>query len=249
MDLQDYENELKILHEDNHIIVVVKSQNIPSQADSSKDKDMLTLIKEYLKLKYNKPGNVYCGLVHRLDRPTGGVMVFAKTDKAAGRLCEQIRNGEMSKHYFAVVGGTPRDHVGRIRTFLLKDKVNNIVTSRTAKVPNSKEAILEYKVVESHSGLSLIDIDLITGRSHQARVQMKSLGTPIFGDMKYGGDKTVGKGHNIALWAYSLSFVHPVTKENMIFKVFPPVEDMPWKLFSVDKHIASSRPTPAKEIY
>ncbi len=242
MELQEYEDILKILHEDNHIIVVVKPQNVPSQQDSSMDKDMLSLVKEYLKLKYNKPGNVYCGLVHRLDRPTGGVMVFAKTDKGASRLSEQIRAGEMDKRYFAVVSGMPRDRVGRVRSFLLKDAKNNVVKSHTAKVEGSKEAVLDYKVVADSRGLSLVDINLITGRSHQARVQMKSLGTPIFGDVKYGGDKTIGKGHNLALWAYSLTFCHPTTKEIMIFKVFPPQELLPWSEFAMEKHIPVAKP-------
>lgn len=242
MNLEDYENELKVLHEDNHIIVVVKSPNIPSQADSSKDKDMLTLVKEYLKLKYSKPGNVYCGLVHRLDRPTGGVMVFAKTDKAASRLSASIREGEMHKKYFAVVCGTIIERRGRIRTFLVKDTTNNVVKSYTAKIEGSKESILDYTVKEEKQGVTLVDIDLITGRSHQARVQMKHLGNPIFADIKYGGDKVMGKGHNLGLWAYSLSFIHPVSKESMVFKVYPPTLEMPWKLFALDKHMAIEKP-------
>jgi len=176
-----------MLYEDNHIIVVVKPRNIPSQEDKTGDLDMLSILREYLKLKYQKPGNVYLGLVHRLDRPTGGVMVFAKTDKAAARLSEQIRSGEVQKKYFAVAVGTLREKQGRLSHYLVKDERNNMVKAHAAAVENSKLAVLDYKVLDSAEGLSLIDVNLLTGRSHQARVQLASLGTPIYGDHRYGG--------------------------------------------------------------
>ncbi|MCL2062326.1 MAG: RNA pseudouridine synthase [Firmicutes bacterium] len=242
MTLTELEEQLKILHEDNHVIVIVKPQGIPSQADKTGDTDVLTYVKQYLKIKYQKPGNVYCGLVHRLDRPTGGAMVFAKTDKAAARLCEQFREGKITKKYLAVTVGEPRESRGRIQTYLVKDERSNVVKSHVAAVENSKLAILDYKVLDTFEGLSLFDVNLITGRPHQARVQLASLGTPIFGDVKYGKSTVDGAGGNVALWAYSLGFTHPTTQETMVFKVFPPSEEIPWKLFPLEKHINIAKP-------
>jgi 23S rRNA pseudouridine1911/1915/1917 synthase len=235
------DGELNILFEDNHVIVVLKPQNIPSQEDSSGDRDMLTIIKDYIKEKYAKPGNVFIGLVHRLDRPTGGVMVFAKTGKAAQRLCAQMESGEFDKRYFAVVVGTPREARARLSDYLVKDEKNNIVKRAHSKVEGSKLAELDYKVLQTAEQISLIDINLITGRSHQARVQMAGIGTPVFGDSKYGGD-TLAKGHKLALWAYRLSFVHPVSKDVMVFKVFPPSEEVPWKYFAIEKFMNIVKP-------
>ncbi|MBR2967699.1 MAG: RluA family pseudouridine synthase [Clostridia bacterium] len=232
--------DLIVLHEDNHVIVVVKPQNMPTQADSSGDLDLLSAVKEYIKVKYEKPGEAYVGLVHRLDRPTGGIMVFAKTSKAAARLCEQITTGEFEKKYLAVTVGRPRDKRGRLQNYLVKDEANNMVKIAPALIEGAKKAVLDYNVLETNDLLSLIDIKLITGRSHQARVQMKGQGCPIFGDARYGGD-TLAKGHKLALWAYSLRFVHPVTKQIMVFKAFPP-EIAPWKFFAVEKHINVVKP-------
>lgn len=229
-----------VLHEDNHIIVVVKPQNIPTQEDSTGDVDLLTMIKNYIKVKYDKPGDAFVGMVHRLDRPTGGVMVFARTSKAASRLCEQIQSGEFEKRYLAVTVGHPRDRRGRLENYLVKDEASNTVRIAPAMVEGAKKAILDYNVLEVNDKISLIDIKLVTGRSHQARVQMMGQGCPIFGDAKYGGD-SLAKGHKLALWAYSLRFLHPVTKQIMVFKVFPP-ETTPWKFFAVDKYINVVKP-------
>ena len=236
------DNNLTVLYEDNQIIVVVKPQNVPTQADSSWDKDLLTMIKEYVKEKYDKPGEVYIGLVHRLDRPTGGVMVFARTSKAAARLQEQMKTGLFEKKYLAVTVGVPRDRQGRLSQYLVKDEKNNMVRVVPAAVEGAKKAELEYKVLEIAGSVALVDIRLITGRSHQARVQMQSLGTPIFGDAKYGGDK-LAKGHNLALWAYELRFYHPVNKNPFVFKVFPPTDEVPWNVFPVESHIKVARPS------
>lgn len=236
------DNNLTVLYEDNQIIVVVKPQNVPTQADSSGDKDLLTMIKEYVKEKYDKPGEVYIGLVHRLDRPTGGVMVFARTSKAAARLQEQMKTGLFEKKYLAVTVGVPRDRQGRLSQYLVKDEKNNMVRVVPAAVEGAKKAELEYKVLEIAGSVALVDIRLITGRSHQARVQMQSLGTPIFGDAKYGGDK-LAKGHNLALWAYELRFYHPVNKNPFVFKVFPPTDEVPWNVFPVERHIKVARPS------
>lgn len=235
------ETNLTVLYEDNQIIVVVKPQNVPVQADSSGDDDLLSAVKRYIKEKYSKPGEAYIGLVHRLDRPTGGVMVFARTSKAAARLQEQMKNGLFEKKYLAVTVGTPRDRQGRLSQYLVKDEKNNMVRVVPTALEGAKKAELEYKVLEMAGPVSLVDIKLITGRSHQARVQMQSMGTPIFGDARYGGD-TLAKGHNLALWAYELRFYHPVNKNPFVFKVFPPLDETPWNVFPVESHINVSRP-------
>lgn len=213
-----------ILYEDNHIIVVEKKINIPVQEDDSKDLDLLSIIKKYLKDKYNKPGNVYLGLIHRLDRPVGGVMVFAKTSKAASRLSEQVRTHKMSKKYYAVVEGK-LDTEATLKDRLLKDRKNNIV-----KVDqNGKDAELSYKVISRRNNLNLVDIDLKTGRSHQIRVQFSSRNNPLYGDQKYNKKALVGE--QIALFAYNLSFYHPITKELMTFKLQLP-NRYPFNLFN-----------------
>lgn len=212
------------IYEDNHIIVVEKPINIPVQADDSNDLDFLTILKQYLKEKYQKPGNVYLGLVHRLDRPVSGVMVFAKTSKAARRLSEQIRLRQMKKIYHAVVLGILNDSKGIFKDHLLKNSINNTVNID----PKGKEAILEYQVLQEKDNLSLVQIDLTTGRSHQIRVQFASRNHPLYGDQKYC--KTAKIGEQIALIATELSFFHPITKEWMTFTVSDPARK-PWNLF------------------
>ena len=206
-------NDLKIFYEDNHIIVVEKKANILSQADSTKDIDMLTIIKKYIKEKYNRPGNVYLGLVHRLDRPVGGIMVFAKTSKAASRLSEAVRNHTLKKTYLAVVHGILEKSDGVFSDYLKKiGNGNTIVTTKN----DGKYSELHYKVLSYNKKdkQTLVEINLITGRHHQIRVQFASRGYPLCGDQRYGKeDKT-----QIALYAYKLEFIHPVTKENMIFE-------------------------------
>ena len=230
------DNLLTILYEDNHLIVVLKPQNVPSQGDSTGDKDLLSMVKDYIKETYDKKGEAFAGLVHRLDRPTGGVMVFAKTSKAAARLSEQIKGGSFEKRYLAVVVGTPRDRQARLSDYLFKDEKNNTVKVVPAAIEGVKRAELVYKVLETTPKLTLVDIKLLTGRSHQARVQMQHIGTPIFGDVRYGGD-TLAKGHNLALWAYELRFYHPVTKLPMVFVAYPPLDKTPWKFFEIERHV------------
>ena len=211
---------LDILYEDNHVIVVKKEPNIPSQADKTEDIDMLTIIKKYLKEKYNKPGNVYLGLVHRLDRPVGGVMVFAKTSKAASRLSNQVREKIFKKKYLAVVDGKFETSNGILEDYLYKDERNNISKVVNKDKKNSKIAKLEYEVLTYNQvkDLSLVKINLYTGRHHQIRVQLAHAGHSIFGDQKYG---TRGKGKQIALWAYELTIQHPITKQELTFKCLP----------------------------
>ncbi len=216
---------MKVLYEDNHIIVVEKMPNVPSQADKTGDEDMLTIIKSYLKEKYNKPGNVYLGLVHRLDRPVGGVMVFAKTSKAASRLSEEIRNKTFKKTYLAIVNGKMESESGEYVDYLWKDEKQN--TSYVVKEgkKNSKLAKLNYEVIayNEKENVSLVKINLQTGRHHQIRVQFSSRMHALYGDSKYHGR---GAGSGICLWAYKIKFVHPVKKEEMEFEDFPPKEGM-----------------------
>lgn len=203
---------INIIYEDNHLLVVEKPINIIVQEDNTKDKDLLTILKEYIKEKYNKPGNVYLGLVHRLDRPVGGIMVFAKTSKAAGRLSEQIRNKTFKKTYNAVVIGNINQS-GKLEDYLLKDEKKNIV-----KVDKSgKLAILYYKKLSYKDNMSLVEINLETGRSHQIRVQMSNYGYPLFGDQKY--NKKASVGEQIALFAKKIEFVHPITREKLVFEI------------------------------
>lgn len=221
-------NNLKVIYEDNHIIVVEKIVNIPSQADKTGDEDMLSLIKAYLKEKYNKPGNVYLGLVHRLDRPVGGVMVFAKTSKAASRLSEEVRNKTFQKEYLVICNGKMDKEKDTLVDYLWKDEKKNTsyVVKPTKK--NAKQAILDYEVIkyDKEQDLSVLKINLHTGRHHQIRVQLSSRMHAIYGDNKYHGR---GAGTGICLWAYKLTIVHPVTKEQMTFKDLPEQKGM-WKL-------------------
>ena len=212
-----------VIYEDNHIIVVYKSENVPVCLDESKDKDLLSIIKDYLKEKYNKPGNVYLGLVHRLDRPVSGIMVFAKTSKAASRLSEQVRNKTFKKTYYAVCCGKTKERDTLVDK-LLKDEKNNIV-----RVDNKgKEAILDYELVSYKDNLSLVKINLKTGRFHQIRVQFSSRNLPLYGDNKY--NKTAKVGEQSALFSKKIEFIHPTTKENMKFELDLP-NKYPWNIF------------------
>ena len=212
--------KLKVIYEDNHIIVVEKIPNVPSQSDKTGDIDMLTMVKQYIKEKYNKPGNVYLGLVHRLDRPVGGIMIFAKTSKAASRLSDQVREKVFKKKYLAVVDGKIENKSGTLEDYLYKDERNNISKVVNKDKKNAKLAKLDYDVIkyDEVKKLSLVKVNLHTGRHHQIRVQLSNFGHSIFGDQKYG---TRGQGKQIALWAYELTINHPITKEEITFKDLP----------------------------
>lgn len=226
--------ELKVLYEDNHIIVVIKPVGVPVQEDKTGDTDMLTIIKKYLKEKYNKPGNVYLGLVHRLDRMVGGVMVFAKTSKAASRISEYIRQKNFKKKYLAIVNGKLKvsDKVNVLDNYLVKNERINMSKIVDKSVKNSKNANLEYKVIKNftynNKEYSLVDINLNTGRHHQIRVQFAGIGAPLYGDQKYG-QKVNKVGQNLALWSYYLSFFHPTKDEYLEF------EFKPWEYDKRDK--------------
>ena len=213
----------KIIYEDNHLLVVEKPQNVLVQADNTNDLDLLTSLKKYIKEKYNKPGEVYLGLVHRLDRPVGGVMVFARTSKAASRLSNMIRLKEFEKTYLAVVEGKVPDE-GVFEDYLLKIENEN----RTIVDKNGKYSKLSYKLLSYKDGLSLVRIKLDTGRSHQIRVQFSSRGYALWCDQKYNSKAKVG--NQTALWAYEIKFKHPVRDEIVDFKCNPPM-NAPWNLF------------------
>lgn len=206
--------KLEILYEDNHLIVVVKPVNILSQKDITNDIDMVTIVKEYIKEKYHKPGNVYLGLVHRLDRVVGGIMVFAKTSKAAKRISQQIKNHTFKKTYLAVVSNNIKKDNDFFIDYLEKDKDG---FSKVVNKDIGKYSSLSYEVIERVEDKALVKINLQTGRHHQIRVQFATRKYPICGDQRYGElDNT-----QIALWAYSIEFVHPVTKEILTFTKLP----------------------------
>lgn len=229
---------MEILYEDNHIIVVSKPQGVPSQPDESGDLDMLTMVKQYIKTKYNKPGEAFVGLVHRLDRPTGGAMVFAKTSKAASRLSEQMRDGEFDKTYFAVTLSRPRDAKGTIVSYLKKDEKTNMAKLVPQTTTGAKRAELTYEMLEynSETNHALLKIKLGSGRGHQIRVQLKSIKCPIYGDQKYGGEDMPKVMLN--LFAVQLAFLHPVTKEKLVFRVYPPEDAEAWNEFNLEKYLS-----------
>lgn len=218
-----------ILFEDNHLLVIEKPVGILSQADYTKDPNLVDLLKEYLKHKYQKPGNVYLGLVQRLDRPVGGVMVFAKTSKAATRLQERMKSGEIHKKYIAVTTAQPMEDEGSLVHYLTKDEDKNKTKVYDEPRKDAKKCSLDYKVLANLNGNCLLNIDLLSGRSHQIRAQLAHISCPICGDMKYGKKK--GKDeHDIALYSYKLSLVHPVTNEEMTWVCYPKNEGY-WRGF------------------
>ena len=207
-------NKLNVLYEDNHVIVVEKPVNVLSQGDNTGDLSLLDMVKEYVKIKYNKPGNVYIGLVHRLDRPVGGIMVFARTSKAASRLSKQVSERGFTKKYYAIVSGKLNKNEDTFVDYLKKIESGNTIVSK-----DGKKAVLSYKVLKYNEKIdaSLVDISLETGRHHQIRVQFASRGHALLGDQRYGKqDKS-----QIALYSYELEFVHPVTNEKLCFTLKP----------------------------
>lgn len=215
---------IDIIYEDNHCLIVNKPCNMPMQADSSKDQDLLSALKEYLVQKYHKPGAAYLGLVHRLDRPVGGICIFAKTSKAAGRLSKQISEHHFTKEYLAIVSDNSLAEKGEWHDRLLKDQRTNT----TVIDPKGKEAILHYQVLSRQKNLALVKVKLKTGRSHQIRVQFASRHHPLYGDQRYNHDAK--KGEQIALWSYKIGFDHPTLREKMTF-ISIPDDQYPFTLF------------------
>lgn len=220
-------DNLQVLFEDNHMIIVNKRPGDIVQGDKTKDKPLSEVVKEYIKEKYNKPGNVYLGVVHRLDRPTSGVVIFARTSKALERLNKMLREKSIQKTYWAIVKNTPKKDSGTLISFLKKNPKNNKSTVFQKETEGSKKAILSYKIIKSLDNYSLLEVDLETGRHHQIRAQLSSIGSPIKGDLKYGFPRS-NKDGSIHLHARKIDIIHPVSKEKISISARPP-QDPIWK--------------------
>lgn len=218
--------EIPVLYEDNHLLAVIKPANLPTQADRSGDDDLLSILKGYIGNKYQKPGNVYMGLVHRLDRPVGGAMVFARTSKAAARLSDAFARHAQDRRYLAVLQGVP-EGPRTLEDWLIKDGRTGMVRVVEPCAPGAKRALLDSRPLAVSDGLTLSEVQLHTGRAHQIRVQHAHEGYPLWGDARYGGGRP---GQQIALWAAFLSFEHPVRDERLSFCA-PPPEIAPWTRF------------------
>jgi len=215
---------VQVLYEDNHLIAVVKPPGMLSQADGTGAPDILTAVKADLKERYNKPGNVFLGLVHRLDRPAGGAMLLAKTSKAASRLSDAVRGRKIAKGYIACTEGVPAPREAALVHHLLKDPKTNTVTAHPRPVPGAKEAALSYRVIAASNGRALVAVHLHTGRPHQIRVQMAAIGCPLAGDRKYGANAGGWSHDTAALWSAYIGVAHPVTKEWLEIRSLPPRE-------------------------
>ena len=222
---------MDVLYEDNHIIVVNKHSGEIVQGDKTGDKPLSDIVKDYIKEKYAKPGNVFLGVVHRLDRPVSGVVVFARTSKALTRLNETFRNSEVKKTYWAIVQDCPAKPEGKLTNWIVRKEAQNKSFAYDKEVPNSKKAILAYKVIAHSDRYHLIEVTLITGRHHQIRCQLSHMGCPIKGDLKYGAKRSNPDG-SISLMARSVAFTHPVSKEHIEVKA-PMPDDNLWKAFDV----------------
>ncbi|HBX46608.1 RluA family pseudouridine synthase [Limibacterium fermenti] len=220
---------MTILYEDNHIIIVNKAPSEIVQGDKTGDTPLSDIVKSYLKEKYNKPGNVFCGVTHRLDRPTSGVVVFAKTSKALSRLNDMFRNGEVGKTYWAIVKNQPPKDEDTLTHYLVKNEKNNKSVFYDTEKPHAKKAVLHYKVIARSDNYFLLEVQLETGRHHQIRVQLSAIGCPVKGDLKYGSPRSNRDG-SISLHARRIAFVHPVSQENIAVTA-PVPDDTLWKAF------------------
>jgi len=219
-------NNLQVLYEDNHIIVVNKRPGDIVQGDKTGDKPLSEVVKSYIKEKYNKPGNVYLGVVHRLDRPTSGIVLFSKTSKALPRLNKLFQQKEAKKTYWAIVKNVPPKDSDTLVHFLKRNPKQNKSYAHIKEVPESKKAILEYRLLKKLDNYFLLEVDLHTGRHHQIRSQLSAIGCPIKGDLKYGFDRS-NKDASIHLHARELKFIHPVKKEE-IHITAPPPDEVLW---------------------
>jgi 23S rRNA pseudouridine1911/1915/1917 synthase len=217
-------NNLQVLHEDNHLIIVNKRAGDIVQGDKTGDKPLSDVVKEYVKDKYNKPGAVYLGTVHRLDRPTSGVVIYARTSKALERLNKMLREKTIKKTYWAVVKNQPKKSADTLINYLKKNPKNNKSTAYLKEIDGSKKAILHYTILKKLDNYSLIEVDLETGRHHQIRVQLSNIGSSIKGDLKYGAKRS-NKDGSIHLHARKIEFIHPVNKE--LIKVTAPTPKEP----------------------
>lgn len=220
---------MEVIYEDNHIIIVNKSTSEIVQGDKTGDKPLSEIVKEWLKEKYNKPGNVFVGVTHRLDRPVSGIVVFAKTSKALTRLNEMFRNGDIKKTYWAIVKNEPKNPEGELQHWLVRNEKQNKSYAYDIEKPNSKLAILHYKLLSKSDRYNLLEVDLKTGRHHQIRCQLAKMGCVIKGDLKYGADRSNPDG-GISLHARRVSFIHPVSKEEIVVEAPVPNDNL-WKSF------------------
>ena len=224
---------MTVVYEDNHVIIVNKSSSEIVQGDKTGDKPLSETVKEYIKEAYAKPGNVFLGVVHRLDRPVSGLVLFARTSKALPRLNDMFRKGEVRKTYWAIVKDAPPQQYGTLEHWLVRNEKQNKSYAYEREVPNSKKAILDYRVISSSDNYHLLEVDLKTGRHHQIRCQLAKMGCPIKGDLKYGAKRSNPDG-SISLHARSISFTHPVSKQP-INVVAPVPEDKLWQSFDTQK--------------
>ena len=222
---------MTVVYEDNPIIVVNKTASEIVQADKTGDTPLSETVKQYLKEKYQKPGNVFLGVTHRLDRPVSGLVIFAKTSKALTRLNEMFRAGEVKKTYWAVVKNAPKESEGELVHFLVRNEKQNKSYAYDKEVPNSKKAVLDYRLIGRSDNYYLLEVDLKTGRHHQIRCQLAKMGCPIKGDLKYGSPRSNPDG-SICLHARRVRFVHPVSKELIELKA-PLPEGNLWKGFEL----------------
>jgi 23S rRNA pseudouridine1911/1915/1917 synthase len=220
---------MEVLYEDNHLIIVNKAPSEIVQGDKTGDKPLSEMVKEYLKEKYNKPGNVYCGVTHRLDRPTSGVVVFTKTSKALPRMNEMFKNGEVFKTYWAIVKKAPPKEEDTLIHYLIKNEKTNKSTAYEIEKPRTKKAVLHYKIIAHSDNYFLLEVKLDTGRHHQIRCQLAKIGCPIKGDLKYGAERSNPDG-SISLHARSISFIHPVSKLQIDVTAPVPSNNL-WKVF------------------
>ena len=223
---------MTVVYEDNHIVLVNKTSSEIVQGDKTGDTPLSEMVKQYLKEKYNKPGNVFIGVTHRLDRPVSGLVVFAKTSKALPRLNEMFRNGEVKKTYWAIVKECPKETEGELVHYLVRNEKQNKSYAYDKEVKNSKKAVLHYKLIGHSQNYYLLEVDLKTGRHHQIRCQLAKMGCPIKGDLKYGSPRSNPDG-SICLHARTVQFVHPVSKE-MIRLTAPVPEGNLWNGFEID---------------
>lgn len=205
---------MQVVYEDNHIIIVYKQSGEIVQGDKTGDKPLSDTVKEWIKARYNKPGNVFLGVVHRLDRPVAGLVMFGKTSKATSRLNAMFREGQVHKTYWAIVSGTPKADEATLDNWLVRNEKQNKSYAYDHEVPNSKHALLRYKVVARSDNYTLLAVDLLTGRHHQIRCQLAHAGMPIKGDLKYGARRSNPDG-SISLLSHRMSFVHPVSKKTI----------------------------------
>lgn len=218
---------MNVLYEDNHIIIVNKASGEIVQGDKTGDTPLVETVRAYIKEKYNKPGNVFCGLTHRLDRPVSGVVIFAKTSKALERINNMLKNHEIKKTYWAIVKNTPKQEAGTLVNYLVRNEKQNKSYAYSTEKPNSKRAELNYKVIGKSDNYTLLEVNLITGRHHQIRCQLAAMGCPIKGDLKYGFSRSNPDG-SISLHARSIEFTHPVSKERIHVEAPTPVDNL-WK--------------------